>query len=278
MRIMERMTRALRILALTTLGLAALTARLGVAVGATNTATIAVLFAAPALAAWRSPHPLRFAVWTGWAWLLWLVLCGCTLPEAPVDAPTAVVAAGAALVGWLATCGAPIAMWLSLAARRPLACDGRLESRMRAVVRVAVALAAALAVVAFLPGVRVHAASGDVTIASAGGMPVAIWLAILVAPGALVYRDPGETTLVWSLWALPASVVGFALTDRTWMHRSDLLWAARFLDGGVGTLIALILVISPMVWLFTHGDGPPEARAALVTDSSRSATDSARSR
>jgi hypothetical protein len=90
---------------------------------------------------------------------------------------------------------------------------------------------------------------------------VAIGLALLLAPAAIVLRAPRRKwAWLWSAWSAPTALIGWAYGSELYDHVPT-TWQLSF--AACGTIYVLLLVVMPIVCLVTR-DAAPSVPAARV--------------
>lgn len=209
---------------------------------------------APAVLVWFLPQPRAIAVWAVFAFSVELQLLGFERFDAPavrtwVEAFLAVLLAMLPLAGYGAR---------AFTGERATGEPSPLARKLRSIAAVTFLLALGLTVLGFFPGKRYGAHT-----AAAGGLPLLVLLAIAVGPGLHVYTHPTRTRgWRWTLYVLclvlPGAVLwSFARDTAPYADSRVTLWPQHVVDLGVGTLLALLLLVLPAVLLFARGDDDP---------------------
>jgi hypothetical protein len=220
--------------------------------GTSSIGPILLVMVAPAVLVWFQPTPRSIAVWTAIAWFSALMLVlGKDHHGAIIDWVDIFMTA---LLATLPIAGFGAA---ALSAERMVGEPSSLARKLRSIAAVTFLLAGGLAAVGFLPGetIRTHTMP-------AGGLPLVILLAVAIAPGLPVYVHPTRARgWRWTFYglglALPGAVtLSLAFDPGTW-ERVAIAWPRRVVELGVGTLLAMLLVVLPTILLFARGDDDP---------------------
>jgi hypothetical protein len=227
------------------------------------TRTIYIVVAlAPAALVWRRPRTSAFAIWTAVGWAAAAGYWGWLRePETPdviyrywaykflEDLSVRVTV--------ITTVVPPIAAWLGAVPQIGTDRDARVERLARAMIRVVIAAAVAIAVLGTREG-ELDRFGCIVVRQSAGGFALVLFLCVLIAPGALVHAAPSRRhALAWSGWALlaaaGATLVHFNFDPYGGLgglragydpDSVSIAWPRRAVELGLQGLLAL-LVIGP---------------------------------
>jgi hypothetical protein len=105
----------------------------------------------------------------------------------------------------------------------------------------------------------------------AGGLPLATYVLLLLAPAIVLYRDPrASRAWWWIVWSIGGLVASLALLFLMEFHldlfsRTTTLWPARVVEGGMGVMQALLLVALPIMILRSREPRIPKARVVEWT-------------
>lgn len=240
--------------------------------------------AAPGLLVWRRPR-----AWFLWAWTVIAIvtsIISLSFGEDVHHHPAGLVywTAGAAwALSWvlagLATLGTLLAGFASQVAAVTYEPEATvLAARLRRFIRVIAVLGLVLVGVGLLPGQEVyddannclggaiaslgmtehHHAACSVSYTQlretrlAGGLPLAIYVVLLLAPALVLYRDPrARRAWWWVVWGVGGLLVAAALVLLLEFHldifsKTRTLWPTRVVQGGVAAMQALMLVALPI--------------------------------
>lgn len=212
---------------------------------------ILIMVAIAAMQLWFQPRMPTVAAWGMVVWVSGVLLL-VSLEHKPH-------------AGWLdalfglGLCGLPVAGYAVMAALsdRPIRPPSQLARKLRSVAVVAFMVSVVVAVLAFLPGVSSD--DGARTVA-AGGLPVAMAIALIVGPGIVVYANPTRANgWRWAMFGLAfgAPCAALMLIASLWVRRSVELWPMHAVELGLGTLVTMIVVVQSIVLLATRGDDDP---------------------
>lgn len=216
-----------------------------------------LVMVAPALLVWFRPQPRTIGVWTAFAWFSALMLVlgdqyrGHAAIHAWLDVFLPVLLATLPIAGYGAS---------AFTSERLVGEPSPLARKLRSIAAVAFLLALGLAVIGFFPGKRCDAHGHA---ALAGGLPLLVLLAVAIGPGFHVYANPTRTHgWRWTIYGLGLVLPGAALWSLTrgsglYADAHVILWPQRVVELGVGTLLALLLLVLPAVLLFARGDDDP---------------------
>ncbi len=219
-----------------------------------------IVIVMPAVLVWFRPTPRTVGVWAGFAWFSALMLLLTFNPlgnnEALADYVDVLLPAMLAAL--------PVAAYGASAytVERSNAEPSSLERKLRSIAAVTFGLGLTIAVIGFLPG---QSLDYGMRVNSAGGMPLVVLLAVMISPGLPAYAAPNRAHgWRWSLLALGLGVPGsalltFSLGLESMSHEPVTLWPRRVVELGLGTILVLLLVVMPLVLLFTRGDDEPPA-------------------
>lgn len=216
----------------------------------------------PGLVAWRWPRPKTFGLWTAWAVvssIIWSIggspySFERTLPGWRAVEVSAWTTNGIVIVG-----SAVAAFWYAARPRHVDDLATPLARRLRRIVQLVVPLAAVTAVVGLLPGYRMYFDGTFLHETTAGGGWLVLFLAVALAPAAVVYRDPRRRwAWVWAGWTLPAGFMILAVSfGFNIFQEARPLWPAHVVRFGVGTILVLVVLAVPAIALFSRGSDDP---------------------
>lgn len=109
-------------------------------------------------------------------------------------------------------------------------------------------------------GVILVVASSVVTRDLYSVLAITIYVALLLAPGALVLRDPQpKWALLWTLWSLPFALLAFIDS----VPDSNISW--QIAGAALGTMFVMLVIVIPIVCFVTKpplvgAEDLPEAR------------------
>lgn len=262
-------------------------------------AVVVLATAAPGLIVWRHPRS-----WLLWSWTL-IALVTSIISLAFADDvqrhPAGILfwTAGATwTLSWVlaavATLGTLLAGFASKAAAVTYDHEAPvLAARLRRFVVVIAVLGLVLLGVGLLPGQEVYDDANDClggAIASlgmtehhhaacsasytqlretrlAGGLPLVIYVVLLLAPALVLYRDPrARRAWWWVVWGAGGLLVAAALVLLLEFHldifsQTRTLWPTRVVQGGVAAMQALMLVALPITIVRSREPRLPVARA-----------------
>jgi len=262
-----------------------------------------IAIAAPGLVIWSRPRP-----WFLWSWAVIAAIAAVVSfsfmydvrpRTADVVRWTAhAVEIGAWVLAALATLGTLLAGFAIRATQVTYPHEAPLlAGRLRRFIVVIAALGLVLVGVGLLPGQAVHDDANNCfgsALASlgqtehhhstctssytelhetrlAGGLPLAIYVLLLLAPAIVLYRDPrARRAWWWIVWSIGGLVVSLALLFLMEFHldlfsRTTTLWPARIVEGGMGVLQVLLLVALPIMILRSREPRVPKARVVEWT-------------
>ena len=140
-----------------------------------------------------------------------------------------------------------------------------LARRLRRVVRLVIPLAIIAGVFGLFYGQRVYAGSLFLYERRAGGGFLIAFLALMLVPGVIVYRDPRKRwAWLWLVWCLPTAIlVLVAMMGFHLFTRGEDMWPLVIVRWVVLMILALLVAGLPLIALITREREPatlPEAR------------------
>jgi hypothetical protein len=100
----------------------------------------------------------------------------------------------------------------------------------------------------------------------AGGLPLAIYLVVVVGPGWLVYRKPrARPAWWWFAWSIVGAVLSACLAFYLEFHldlfsRTVILWPTRVVEVGIATIQGALLLALPLIIVRSRTPRAPAAR------------------
>ena len=86
----------------------------------------------------------------------------------------------------------------------------------------------------------------------AGGLPVALYVVLLVAPAVTLYRDPRPSRAWWwSVWAIATlaclvMIIGFFVLEPDLFYKTATLWPQYIVVIGIAAMQALVWLAVPI--------------------------------
>jgi hypothetical protein len=219
------------------------------------------VLAAPGWLVWRSPlQPRLMAVWSAVGWISTILWFMFGLPYSWERRPSGWVTIETALTVAIASVlfVVPIAGFLVAAHNRPRTTVERdqalIAQRLRRIAQLSLVLGIVAVGLSLTPP---DGAPRDMRIAP----EVAIMLAIVLAPAALVLRAPQRKwAWLWTAWTAPTALLS-SLYGTDAYDRVPTTWQLSF--AACGTIYVLLLAVMPLFCLMTRdaAEAVPSARA-----------------
>lgn len=156
------------------------------------------------------------------------------------------------------------AMHFGARRRTPAELATPLARRLRQVVLLCAGLGVVCAIFGLFPGERVFAGNTFLHERRAGGGYVVAFLALWLAPGLLVYRDPRKRwAWLWTAWSVPSALLVLAVVLGLHIFtRGEAMWPLVVVRSGVLCIIGLLLLAVPVIALASSNVTLPPARIA----------------
>lgn len=219
------------------------------------------ILAAPGWLVWRQPlAPRLMAVWSAAGWVSTIAWFLFGLPYSWERRPSGwqTIETSLLIAMTVVLIAVPIAGFAVAGYNRRRTEVEReqelIAQRLRRVAQLAIGLGVVALGLSLTP---LDAKPGNMMIAPA----VAIMLAIVLAPGALVLRAPRRTwAWLWSAWAAPAALLSSLYVTELY-DRVPTTWQLSF--AACGTIFVLLLAVMPFFCLVTRDTAEPVPAARL---------------
>lgn len=213
---------------------------------------------APGVIVWRWPRPRLFAIWMAFAAcssIIWSLGGSPYQYERALPGWRAVQVSAWTTIGIIVVGSAIAAFWFSA---RPVSGEDLatpLARRLRRVVQLVVPTAIVTGVAGLLPGYEMYFGDTHLHTETAGGGWLILFLALALAPAAVVYRDPRRRwAWIWAGWTLPSGFLVMAVSfGFKIFERAVPLWPAHVVRFGVGTILVLLVIAVPLIALASRG-------------------------
>lgn len=216
------------------------------------------LLLAPGIIVWLQPRPRAFAIWTALASISSIIWSAAGSPEAferQLAGWRAVQVSAWTTIGIVVVGSAVAAFWFSARQVSEEDLATPLARRLRRIVQLVVPTAIVSAVAGLLPGYQMYFDGTYLHTETAGGGWLILFLALALAPAAVVYRDPRRRwAWLWAGWTFPSLTLsvmvsfGFRIFER-----SVPLWPAQVVRFGVCMIFVLVMLAVPLIALVSRG-------------------------
>ena len=217
----------------------------------------------PGLVVWCWPRPRTFGLWTTWgavSSVIWAIGGSPYQYERDLGAWPAVEVSAWVTIAIVVVGSATAVFWLSARPRTAEELATPVARRLRRIVHLVVPIAAVTGTVGLLPGYRMYFDDTFLHEQTAGGGWLILFLALALAPAAIVHRDPRRRwAWIWAAWTLPSGFLVMAVSfGFSIFQRAVPLWPAHVVRFGVGTILVLLVFAVPIIALGSRGSDEPE--------------------
>lgn len=213
---------------------------------------------APGLVAWRAPKPRTFGIWTALATIssiIWSIGGSPEYYERHRAGWAAVQVSAWTTIGIVVVGSAVAAFWFSAREVSEDDLATPLARRLRRIVQLVVPTAIVTGFAGLLPGYEMYFGDTHLHTETAGGGWLLLFLALALAPAAVVYRDPRRRwAWIWAGWTFPSMFLsvmvsfGFRIFER-----AEPLWPALVVRFGVSMIFVLVMLAVPLIALLSRG-------------------------